>query len=151
MRNAVVMGVIAVIAVLAMQLSRGNGSLDLVTNEAADVYLDGKMIGTAPFVFNNVPVGKHRIYFEQPGFYKSREREIIVKKGTIESISEPIPDGGTIVVSSLAPGTPVFLDGKDIGKTPLTQKVVVGKHMLKVSGKEMEIVVIENETSNFSF
>ena len=52
------MAVIVVIAVLVRQLSRGNGSLDLVTNEAADVYLDGKMIGTAPFVFNNVPVGK---------------------------------------------------------------------------------------------
>jgi serine/threonine protein kinase len=148
---AVVMGVICVIAVLVMQLSRGNGSLDLVTNEAADVYLDGKMIGTAPFVFTNVPVGKHRIYFEQPGFYKSQEQEIIVKKGTVESISEPIPDGGSIEVSSLTPGTPVFLDGKDIGKTPLTQKVVVGKHMLNVSGKEMEIEVIEKETSKFSF
>jgi len=148
---SVVMGVIVVIAVLVMQLSRGHGSLELVTNEAADVYLDGKMIGTAPFVFNNVPVGKHRIYFEQPGFYKSPEKEIIVKKGTVESISEPIPDGGSIVVSSLAPGTPVILDGKDIGKTPLTQKVVVGKHLLKVSGKEMEIEVIENETSKFSF
>jgi hypothetical protein len=55
------------------------------------------------------------------------------------------------VVSSLLPGTPVFLDGREIGKTPLTQKVVVGKHMLKVSGKEMEIVVIENETGKFSF
>ena len=123
----------------------------MVTNEAADVYLDGKRIGTAPFVFNNVPAGTHRIYFEQPGFYKSSEREIIVKKGTVESISEPIPDGGTIVVSSLTPGTPVFLDGRDIGKTPLTQKVVVGKHLLKVSGKETEIVVIENETLKFSF
>jgi hypothetical protein len=148
---AAVMVVIVVIAVLVMQLSRGIGSLELVTNEAADVYLDGKMIGTAPFVFNNVPVGKHRIYIEQPGFYKSQEREIIVKKGAVASISEPIPDGGTIVVSSLTPSTPVFLDDKDIGKTPLTQKVVVGQHMLKVSGKEMEIVVLENETGKYSF
>jgi serine/threonine protein kinase len=148
---AVAMAVICVIAVLVMQLSRGNGSLEVVTNEAAEVYLDGKLIGTAPFVFNSVPVGKHRIYFEQPGFYKSSEREIIVKKGALESISEPIPDGGTIAVSSLTPGTPVFLDGKDIGRTPLTQKVVVGTHLLKVSGKEMEIVVIGNETSKYSF
>ena len=148
---AAVMGVMVVIALLAMQLSRGNGSLELVTNEAADVYLDGKMIGTAPLVFTDVPVGKHRIYIEQPGFYKSQEREIIVKKGIVESISEPIPDGGTIEVSSLTPGTPVLLDGKDIGKTPLTQKVVVGTHLLKVAGKEMELVVIENETSKFSF
>ena len=148
---AVVMAVVCVIAVLVMQLSRGNGSLELVTNETANVYLDGKLIGTAPFVFNNVPVGKHRIYFEQPGFYKSHEREIVITKGAVESISEPIPDGGVIVVSSLTPGTPVFLDGKDIGKTPLTQKVVVGTHLLKVSGKEMEIVVLENETSKFAF
>lgn len=148
---AVVMAVICVIALLVMQLSRGNGTLEVVTNEATDVFLDGKKIGTAPFVFNNVPVGSHRIYFEQPGFYKSQEREIIVRKGVVESISEPIPDGGSIVVTSLTPGTPVFLDGKDIGKTPLTQKVVVGQHMLKVSGKEMEIVVLENETSKFAF
>jgi len=98
-----------------------------------------------------VPVGKHRLYVEQPGFYRSSEREITVIKGAVESVSEPIPDGGSIVVSSLSPGTPVFLDGKEIGKTPLTQKVVVGKHTLKVAGRELEIVVIENETSKFSF
>jgi tRNA A-37 threonylcarbamoyl transferase component Bud32 len=142
--------VVLVIAVLVMQLSRGVGTLDLFTNDPANVYLDGKMIGTSPFMSTNIPTGSHRLYIEQPGYYTSHEREILVKKGAVVSISEPIPDGGTIVVSSPETGAPVFLDGREIGRTPLTQKVVVGKHTLKVSGKELEIVVLENDTSTIS-
>lgn len=143
--------VVAVIAILAIQLSRGNGSLDLFTNEPADVYLDGAKIGTAPFVFGDLPAGRHRLYVEQPGFFKSPERELTIEKGKVASVSEPIPAGGTIVVSSAQPGAAVLLNGVKIGRTPLTRKVVVGKHVLEVGGDKKDILVIENGTGAFSF
>jgi serine/threonine protein kinase len=149
--GGLVAAVVAVIAVLVVLLSRGHGALDLFTNEPADVYLDGTKIGAAPFIFNNLPAGTHRLYVEQPGFYRSAEREVRIEKGKVVSVAEPIPDGGTIVVSSATPGAVVRLDGAEIGKTPLTRKVVVGKHLLEVAGAPQEILVHEKENRTFAF
>lgn len=139
-----------VIAVLVLELSRGNGSIDVFTIEPADVYLDGARIGTSPFVFNGLPTGTHRYHVEQPGFYKSPEHRVKIEKGKVVSVSVPIPAGGTIAVSSKTPGSPVLLDGTEIGRTPLTRKVIVGKHKLEVAGTVREIVVQENASETFS-
>lgn len=142
---------VAVIALLAALLLQGKGSLDVFTNEPADVYLDGAKIGAAPFVFTDIPAGNHRLYVEQPDFYRSAEREVRIEKGAVVSVSEPIPDGGIIIVSSAEPGSAVRLDGKEIGTTPLTRKVVVGNHVLEVAGAKKEIVILANKTRTFSF
>jgi tRNA A-37 threonylcarbamoyl transferase component Bud32 len=143
--------IIGVMVSLVMQLSHGHGSLDLFTNEPAEIYLDGTRIGTSPFVFTTIPTGQHKLYIEQPGFYRSPERTVHIEKGKVVSVSEPIPDGGTIIVSSMVPGTAVLLDGTEIGRTPLTRKVVVGRHKLEVSGVQKDILVHANETGTFSF
>jgi serine/threonine protein kinase len=149
--GAIVTMIVLIIAVLSLQLYSGKGSLDLFTNEPADVYLDGVKIGTAPFVFTHLPSGSHKLYVEQPGFFKSAEKEIRIEKGKVIQVSESIPDGGTIIVSSAEPGMAVIMDGVEIGKTPLTHKAVVGKHQLTVAGELREILVYENETQTISF
>jgi serine/threonine protein kinase len=143
--------IMAVIVILSVQIYSGKGSLDLFTNEPADVFLDGVKIGTAPFIFANLPSGTHRLYVEQPGFFKSSEREVRIEKGKVIQISESIPDGGTIVVSSAQPGTSVLLDGVEIGRTPLTLKVVIGKHQLSVAGEKRDILVLEEKNQTYSF
>lgn len=143
--------IVMVIASLVLQLSHGNGSIDFYTDEAADVYLNGAKIGTSPFIFTGLPTGTHRYYVDQPGFYQSPEQQVKVETGKVTSVAVPIPAGGTIVVSSNTPGSPVLLDGKEIGRTPLTRKVIVGKHTLEVSGAGKEIVILENASETFSF
>lgn len=147
---AVIGGVVTVIvsltAFLGLLLLEGKGSVEMFTNEPADVYLDGTKIGASPFVFSNLPTGLHHIYVEQPDFYRSAEREVRIEKGKLVSLSEPIPDGGIIVVSSAEPGSTVRLDGTEIGKTPLTRKVVVGKHVVEVAGVKKEVLIHKDET-----
>jgi serine/threonine-protein kinase len=149
--GSIAAAILAVVAVLVLKLSHGNGSIDFFTDEPADVYLDGSKIGTSPFLFSGVAAGTHRYYVEQPGFYKSAERQLKVEKGKVVSVSEPIPAGGTVVVSSKQPGSQVLLDGVEIGKTPLTRRVIVGKHKLEVSGVGRDVVVQENATETLSF
>jgi serine/threonine protein kinase len=139
------------IVVLSVLLSKGSGSLEIFTNEPADVYLDGSKIGTSPFVFKDIPAGAHKLLVEQPGFYKSPERQVRIEKGKVLSISEPIPDGGTIIVTSAQPGAQVLLDGTEIGITPLTRKIVVGKHLISVAGVTETILIHENESKTLSF
>ena len=139
-----VLSVAAFIAVLIFQLSQGSGAMDVFTNEAADVYLDGTKIGTAPFVFRDIPAGKHRIAVEQPGFYRSAEKDIVIEKGTTLILNEVIPSGGTVMITSSQPGMAVIIDGVDSGVTPLSRKLIVGAHEIEVGGVKKNILIQEN-------
>jgi len=139
------------IIALILQLSTGVGKLDLYTSEAADVYLDGEKIGTAPFVFQNIPAGEHKLSVEQPGFYRSPDRTIIIEKGRLLTLNESIPGGGTVTITSARPGAKVYIDGVESGETPLSRKLVIGRHTISVEGISRIVVVQEDDnlTENF--
>jgi len=143
--------VIAVIIALATKLSTGVGNLDIYTSEAADVYLDGVKIGTAPFVFQGVRAGEHKLAVEQPGFYRSPDRTIIIEENRLLIVNEAIPGGGTVTITSSNPGTKVYINGLESGETPLSRKLVIGRHTISVGGVARSVVVQEGDslTENF--
>ncbi len=141
----------AFVVILIIQLSKGNGTLDVFTNETADVYLDGAKIGTAPFVFKDIPSGKHKISVEQPGFYRSLEKNVVIEKGKTLNINEVIPSGGTVMITSYQPGMPVKIDGKDSGETPLSKKLIVGRHTIEVGGTVKQIIIQESDQLTLAF
>ncbi len=143
--------VAGIIIFLIVQLSSGVGKLDLFTNEAADVYLNGVKIGTAPFVFQNIPAGRHKIAVEQPGFYRSPEKDIVIEKGQLLSINEIIPSGGMVMITSSRPGRTVTIDGVDSGRTPLSKKLVIGRHSIGVEGTTREVLIQENDHLTIAF
>ncbi len=50
-------------------LEKGYGALNVdVEPIDAEVYLDGKLLGTAPDLFNDIPIGKHRVLISKPGY-----------------------------------------------------------------------------------
>lgn len=140
-----------VIVALIIQLSGGVGKLDLFTNEAADVYLDGVKIGTAPFVFQNIPSGRHKIVIEQPGFYRSGEKEIVIEKGKLLTLNEVIPSGGNVIITSAPPGKTVKIDGVASGQTPLSKKLVIGRYSIEVEGINRTVIVQENDNLTVAF
>ena len=140
-----------VIAALIIQLSGGVGKLDIFTNEAADVYLDGVKLGTAPFVFQNIPAGRHKIVVEQPGFYRSGEKEIVIEKDKLLTLNEVIPSGGTIIITSAQPGKTVKIDGVASGQTPLSKKLVIGRYSIEVEGTTRTVIVQENDSLTVAF
>ncbi len=143
--------IVGVIAYLILRLSSGVGKLDIFTNEAANVYLDGVKIGTAPFVFQNIPSGRHKIAVEQPGFYRSPDKDIVIGKGRLLTLNEVIPSGGMVMVTSARPGITVKIDGVDIGQTPLSKKLVIGRHRIEVAGIARDVVIQENDNLTVVF
>ncbi len=143
--------IVGVIVSLILQLASGVGKLDIFTNEAADVYLDGVKIGTAPFVFQNIPSGRHKIAVEQPGFYRSPDKDIVIGKGRLSTLNEVIPSGGMVMVTSLRPGTTVKIDGVDIGQTPLSKKLIIGRHRIEVAGAARDVIIQENDNLTVVF
>ena len=143
--------IVGVIIALIVQLRSGVGKLDLFTSEAADVYLDGVKIGTAPFVFQNIPAGHHKIAVEQPGFYRSPEKDIVIEKGKLLTLNEVIPSGGMIMITSSRPGITVKIDGADSGRTPLSRKLIVGRHSIEAGGVTRAVLIQENDHLTVAF
>jgi eukaryotic-like serine/threonine-protein kinase len=143
--------IVAVIVSLILQLSKGAGTLDIFTSEAAEVFLDGVKIGTAPFIFQDIPSGRHKIAVEQPGFYRSAERDIVIVKGKLLTINEVIPSGGTVIISSARPGMTVKIDGRDCGQTPLSKKLIIGSHSIEVGGMTHQVLIQENDNLAVKF
>ena len=153
-----VFGVVIIIFVLLFAITatvrlymKGYGSLDVITNESADVYLNGQKIGTAPFVFTSIPSGEQTFFVEQPGFYRSPESKVRIEKGRVRNVEIAIPPGGTITITSDSPGKPVRIDGTDKGKTPVTMKLQIGVHSIQVGDVQKEVTVVENSQIVVSF
>ena len=151
---------VAIIVALALLLMimasvrislKGFGTLDVITNEPADVYLNGQKIGTAPFVFTNIPTGEQSFFVEQPGFYRSPESRIQVEKGKVRNVEIAIPAGGTVSITSDSSATSVIIDGTNKGQTPLTIKLPVGVHSIQVGKARSEVAVVENARIAVSF
>ena len=123
---------------------KGYGTLDVITNEPADVYLNGQKIGTAPFVFRNIPSGEQSFFVQQSGFYRSPESRILIEKGKVRNVEIAIPPGGTVSITSVSPGSAVRIDGAEKGQTPLTIKLPIGVHSIQVGGAREEVTVVEN-------
>lgn len=140
-----------VIIFLIILLQSGVGKLDIYTSETAEVYLDGVKIGTAPFVFQNIPTGSHKIAVEQPGFYRSAEKEIVIEKNKLLTLNEVIPSGGMIMITSARPGLTVSLNGVEIGQTPLSKKLVIGRHRIEVGGVARTVLIQENDHLTVAF
>jgi len=149
--GGVALVIVGIITALVIQLSGGVGKLDIFTNEAADVYLDGVKIGTAPFVFQNIPSGRHKIVVEQPGFYRSSEKEVVIEKGKLLTLNEVIPSGGTIMITSAQPGKTVVINGVASGRTPLSRKLVIGRYSIEVEGMKRTVLVQENDNLTVAF
>jgi len=149
--GGVALVIVGILIFLIVQLRSGVGKLDLFTSEAADVYLDGVKIGTAPFVFQNIPAGRHKIAVEQPGFYRSPEKDIVIGKGKLLTLNEVIPSGGMVMITSSQPGITVKIDGVDNGQTPLSKKLIIGRHSIEAGGVTWEVLVQENDNIAVAF
>lgn len=155
-KEYIILGTAALVAIgfmiaVMVYMSSGVGKLDIFTNEAADVYLDGVKIGTAPFVFQNIPAGRHKIAVAQPDFYRSPDKEIVIEKNKLLVLNEVIPSGGTVMITSSLPGLTVYIDGVASGQTPLLKKLIIGRHSIKVDGVTRTVVIQENDNLTLAF
>jgi len=115
------------------------GSLHIEsTPPGALIYIDGKQIAEmTPADIANVPVGKRKIVLER-GEY-SEEREVLVRLNEQTDLKVSIKERGkgNLAVESTPEGATIFIDGKEMGKTPMIVKnIEVGTHAitLKKSG-----------------
>lgn len=105
------------------------GSLQVVCQPRAEVFLDGEPRGATPLLIKAVPVGSHQVKV------KCREGEssavVQIKARALSGVEFSLQGGGLEVLCT--PSAGVFLGGRYLGKTPLKLPwLPVGKHQLRL-------------------
>lgn len=119
------------------------------TPAGAEVWIDGKKEGVTPLARKQIGSGQHNLVVRLPDYYEHKET-FTVKDGDVKSFSLKLKEAfGSLVVTSDPTEAVVFIDGKEVGKTPFTQpRYTSGTYELRLA-KEMyadvrEVVAVKD-------
>jgi tetratricopeptide (TPR) repeat protein len=110
---------------------KGNLWVDSSPQEA-EVFLDDSPKGTTPLKLEALPAKSYRLKVvkKDVGLYLG---EISLEPGRTLNLGSLQLDGmGVVQVKSLPETSRVWLDGRDLGLTPLTTQVKAGEHVVKL-------------------
>jgi len=111
------------------------GSLRVATTPAgATVQMDGDGVGTTPLTVEQVAAGEHRLVVSLEG-YKTVQRTVDVRRQRGADVELQLEkDFRRIQITSTPDGARAYLDGDEIGTTPLTVDAAqTGSHELRLS------------------
>ncbi|MBW2701545.1 MAG: PEGA domain-containing protein [Deltaproteobacteria bacterium] len=100
----------------------------------AIITLDGKKLGLGPIDWMKVDGGKHEARAEFPDHVTAVEKFNIRKGQQLNLTLKPRPRYAAIEIASEPAGAILWLDGIDLGPTPLRiERTPVGKHALRLT------------------
>ena len=109
---------------------------DLIVQTAppgATIYLDGKLVGTSPYDGKGLSSGTYRIRVIKEGFETWERVENVEAGKRVEVIAQLKVKGADLEVRSEPPRATVYLDGKNMGETPVTLSGVrAGQYSIRV-------------------
>lgn len=125
--------------------------MQIVTDSEKDrVYIDGEKIGKAPCTAK-LSYGTHQLKITRGKYVY--ERTIAVEDDGLEELE--IKLGKNVTIKTMDKGDKVYVDGKYLGKTPLTKYMYYGDREVKiVRNKELEkthtITVSDDEVNEYT-
>jgi len=118
---------------LAFSMQRLPGRLSLSAQEGALVYVDNKLAGPAPLATIELPEGEHAIIVRADRYRDYQVNVNLVAGQTEEVQVELEPLWASVLFQSKPKGAAVRLNGKNVGKTPLSQDVIEGAHRYELA------------------
>jgi hypothetical protein len=122
----------------------------VTATQQANVYLDGERTGMTPRSLRNVPLGQHTVRVTSPGYVPQEQTVVLTAEEPTAGMkftlrrADAAPATGalkvpavrsvlTVLVESTPPGARIFIDGRDLGPTPLTvRQLRPGTHTLEL-------------------
>jgi formylglycine-generating enzyme required for sulfatase activity len=102
--------------------------------EGADVAVDGRPVGTTPFAAVSVPAGDHEIVVQAEGYVEFRTSLEIEGRGAEQRLEvELLANSAPVTFETVPPGATVRVDGRRLGRTPLTTAVSAGRREVAFS------------------
>ncbi len=112
------------------------------TPSGAQVRVDGRVRGKTPLILRELPLKVVRITIEHGGFHSEEQRVALsAAKPTVTVDAKltplappaPVATTGSLVIESRPAGARAFLDGQDIGTTPVSlPDVAPGPHRVRI-------------------
>ena len=125
------------------------GTLEIRSDvSGADVFLNGKRVGTTPYKASDLTPGKYSVKVEKAGYTAFEKRVDLGSKQQVVR-AKLVAALATLRVEANVAGAKVVLDGEERGKTPLElSNVSPGRHELAVSadGYETRTETLEVES-----
>lgn len=110
------------------------GTVVLTCEDAqAELWLDKKMVGIGTWQGELSSQRSHLVEVRKAG-HQSQSVSIVVKEGgTVKkTVGAPVPLYGTLNVDTNPKNCKVFVDGTELGNSPLKQRLLVGEHSLRL-------------------
>ncbi len=101
----------------------------------AEIYIDGQYEGRGTCKRPLEP-GSYTVETRKDNHHKQSKVVQITttKKAEVFELDAPVPIMGTLIITSSPSGASIKLDGKDIGRTPISiNRILVGKHIVQLS------------------
>lgn len=105
----------------------------------ADVYVDGRYLGTTPLGPRDFSEGGHDVEFRRDG-YRTERTSVVVRPGRSDTVRVDLrPILGSLVVQGNVGGAQAFLDGRPVGSLPSgSGRLEIGQ----LDAGEVEVTVI---------
>jgi hypothetical protein len=117
------------------------------TPSEASIEIDGKYVGNAPFTSSGLTAGEHKIALRK-NLYHTHEAVVTIRQDqTLPYQATLKPAYGTLRVNSEPPGITCYLDGREIGRTPIVrEQLASGRYTLRLAGDPSDMLreVIEH-------
>ncbi len=122
------------------------------TPVGAEIFVDDKLVGNTPGTIR-VLVGQRNVSVKRTG-YNTENRNVTIKEDETARVELKLNDIIPITITS-TPNATLYIDGKQVGKTPWSDKVIAGEHKIKLQASsfyELEKIVKVNESyKKYSF
>ena len=122
---------------LEEELAPDYSSVNITTApSAAEVMLDGKLVGKTPYRNEAVSSGQHSVLLRK-SYFHDKSLDLSIKAGIdVDTLISLIPAFGSLRVVSKPDGAVVYLDNNQVGATPLTLDTLSsGQYVLRVQKK----------------
>ena len=118
----------------APELVPNFATVTLTTAQGAEIWVDGKLVGTTSWR-GNLSTGSHRFETRKENHRSTLITKNIDVKPANQSYEIPAPEpiSGALDIKSSPALATIYLDGKEIGRTPLKESVIIGQHEVKLS------------------
>ncbi len=130
-------------AVLDIKLEPVTTSVLVTTNPAGGIVsLDGKELGPAPYIINNLQMGAYDIGVSRENFVTETRRVIVPREANMpdspfEVVFNMLGDTGILKIATEPEGAELYLDGKKmVSETPAVLNFVEeGSHEIRIAKK----------------
>ncbi|MBP7077398.1 MAG: SUMF1/EgtB/PvdO family nonheme iron enzyme [Bacteroidales bacterium] len=142
-------------ATAALTMNPAYGELDITTNPSADIYIDDVKVGSGSYSVRKSS-GFYTVEARKEKHTPDSKKVEVTDGQTIPVALAPVPQYGTLKISTTPPDAEIYLDGVKKGTTPTTiRQLLVGDYNIELrmqgyAGYNAKTTIKQNETTEIS-